>query len=285
MREQIRELIYEVLMEFKEDIGKQCVVLMGLPAAGKSTFINDEAAKYIPGFSGYKVTNSDVQVMAAQHQTATNHYNWLKKNIKSPVDITKFIESSQYVDNNGSIVRIPLTFDWWEVNESKGIKNFYRVFYKPYYATYFDIRDLAQAKEKQLFQTKVVTAGNILIIDTVGSKSAKILERLQKTREHNYTNTIIYLEINVDLALQRDVWRKDHSGRGVGIPVIVNYSKSMDNAYNDYKAEGTKENGVVDRLMHFVWKPAGNSPVKGTWTLTKDDRFSLKRRLKSLKGK
>ena len=285
MRELIRELINEVLNEFKEDIGKRCVVLMGLPAAGKSTFINNEAAKYIPGFSGYKVTNSDIQVMAAQHQTATNHYNWLKKNIKSPTDIIKFIESSQYVDNNGKTIKIPLSYDWWIANEGKGIKNFYNLFYKPFYATYFDIRDLAQAKEKQLFQTKVVTAGNILIIDTVGAKSAKILDRLQKTKEHNYNNTVIYLDIDVDLALQRDAWRKDHSGRSVGIPIIVNYAKSMDNAYNDYKSEGNKDNGVVDRLMHFIWKPAGNSPIKGSWTLIKDDRFSLKRRLKTLKIK
>ena len=285
MRELIRELINEVLLEFKEDIGKQCIVLMGLPAAGKSTFINDDAKKYISGFSGYKVTNSDAQVMAAQYQTATNHFNWLKKNIKSSVDIIKFVESSQYVDNNGTVVKIPLTYDWWQANEGKGIKNFYRLFYKSFYATYFDIRDLAQTKEKQLFQTKVITAGNLLIIDTVGSKSAKILDRLQKTREHNYTNTIIYLEIDVDLALQRDAWRKDHSGRSVGIPIIVNYAKSMDSAYNDYKSEGNKDNGVVDRLMHFQWKPAGNSPIKGAWILKKDDRFSLKRRLQTLKQK
>ena len=285
MRELIRELINEVLLEFKEDIGKQCIVLMGLPAAGKSTFINDDAKKYISGFSGYKVTNSDAQVMAAQYQTATNHFNWLKKNIKSSVDIIKFVESSQYVDNNGTVVKIPLTYDWWQTNEGKGIKNFYRLFYKSFYATYFDIRDLAQTKEKQLFQTKVITAGNLLIIDTVGSKSAKILDRLQKTREHNYTNTIIYLEIDVDLALQRDAWRKDHSGRSVGIPIIVNYAKSMDSAYNDYKSEGNKDNGVVDRLMHFQWKPAGNSPIKGAWILKKDDRFSLKRRLQTLKQK
>ena len=285
MREQIRELIYEVLMEFKEDIGKQCVVLMGLPAAGKSTFINNEAAKYIPGFSGYKVTNSDAQVLAAQYQTATNHFSWMKKNIKSQTDVLKFVESSQYVDNNGKTVKIPLTFEWWQANEGKGIKNYYNTFYKSFYATNFDIRDLAQAKEKQLFQTKMVTAGNILIIDTVGAKSAKILDRLVKTKELNYSNTIIYLEINVDLALQRDAWRQVNSGRGVGIPIIVNYAKSMDNAYNDYKAEGQKDNGVVDRLLHFVWKPAGSSPVKGTWSLKDDKRFSLKRRLKLMKEK
>jgi len=285
MREQIREWIYEVLLEFKEDIGKQCVVLMGLPGAGKSTFINTDAKKYIPGFSGYKVTNSDAQVMAAQYQTAKNHFEWLVKNIRSKNDVLKFVQSSQYVDNNGSNVKMPLTYEWWVANGGKGIKHFYKTFYKPYYATYFDIRDMAKAKEKQLFQTKIMTAGHILIIDTVGAKSGKILDRLQKTRDNNYTNTIIYLEIDPNLALQRDAWRKENQGRSVGVPIIMNYAKEMQNAYNNYNAEGQKDDGVVDRLLHFVWKPSGNSPVKGTWSLKEDKRFSLKRRLKTLKDK
>lgn len=285
MREQIRELIYEILQEFKEDIGKQCIVLMGLPGAGKSTFINKEIKRYIPGFSGYKVTNSDKQVLAAQYQTALNHYNWLRKNIKTKKDIQKFVESSQYVDNDGAKIKIPLTFDWWVANSGKGVKDFYKTFYKPYYATYFDIRDLAKAKEKQLFQTKVVTAGNILIIDTVAAKSEKMLKRLEKTRQNGFSNTIICLHIPPELALQRDAWRKEHRGRSVGVPIITKYAQEMSNAFHNYVAEGQKDDGVVDRLLYFRWEPAGRSPVKGTWALKDDYRFSLKRKLKKLKEK
>jgi hypothetical protein len=285
MRELIRKLIYEVLQEFKEDIGKQCIVLMGLPGAGKSTFINTDIKKYIPGFSGYKVTNSDKQVLAAQYQTAKNHYEWLKKNIKSEKDIQKFVQNSQYVDNDGAKIKIPLTYDWWVANSGKGVKDYYKTFYKTYYATYFDIRDLAKAKEKQLFQTKVVTAGNLLIIDTVGAKSDKMINRLKKTKENGFNNTIICLHVTPELAIQRDAWRKENQGRSVGVPIIVNYAKEMSNAFHNYVAEGQKDDGVVDRLLYFKWEPAGKSPIKGTWIKKNDYRFSLKRKLKKAKEK
>ena len=72
-------MIKSELREFLEDTGKLCVVLMGLPAAGKSTWINNEGSSYIPGFTGYNVTNSDSQVMALQYDTAMLHYQHLLK--------------------------------------------------------------------------------------------------------------------------------------------------------------------------------------------------------------
>jgi predicted kinase len=283
MRKEIRKLIYEVLQEFKEDIGKQCIVLMGLPGAGKSTFINKEISKYIPGFTGYKVTNSDKQVLAAQYETAKTHFNWLAKNVKSQRDIDIFVKESEYKDNDGKQVKIPLTLEWWAKNNGKGLKIFYKTFYKPYYATYFDIRDLAKAKEKDLFKTKIVTAGNLLIIDTVGAKSDKMIKRLEQTKEKGYNNTIICLHVSPELAIQRDAWRKEHEGRSVGVPIIVNYAKEMSNAFHSYIAEGQKDDGVVDRLLYFKWEPAGKSPIKGTWVKKDDYRFELKRKLKKFK--
>lgn len=285
MRELIRELIQEVLLEFKEDIGKQCIVLMGLPGAGKSTFINTEIKRYIPGFSGYKVTNSDAQVLAAQFETAKSHFNWLKKDVKKQKDIDLFVKESEYKDNDGKKVKIPLTFDWWIKNSGKGVKTYYKTFYKPYYATYFDIRDLAKAREKDLFKTKITTAGNILIIDTVAAYPDKMLKRLEKTKEAGYYNTIICLHISSELAIQRDAWRKTHEGRSVGVPIIVKYGQEMSNAFHSYVAEGQKDEGVVDRLLYFKWSPSGNSPVKGTWVKKDDYRFALKRRLKKMKEK
>lgn len=249
-------------------------------ASGKSTFINGEIKKYIPRFSGYKVSNSDSQVMAAQYHYAKSHYEWLLKNIKDKKDVIKFIYDSQYVDNDGKTKKIPLTYNWWVINKDKGMKNFYKVFYKLYYATYFDIRDLAQSKEKQLFNTKIIESGDFLIIDTVAAKFKKIIDRLKITRENNFNNTIIYLDIDAELAVERDAWRKENMGRGVGESVIRNYAKDMSVAYNNYEIEGSKLNGVVDRLMHFIWIPQGDSPIKGKWQLVKDNKYFLRRKKK-----
>jgi hypothetical protein len=175
--------------------------------------------------------------------------------------------------------------EWWITNKGKGLKAFYTTFYKSFYATYFDIRDYAQQKSADMFATKIVTAGNFLVIDTTAAKSSKLIQQLQKTRENGFHNTIIYLDIDPNLSIQRDEWRQKTQGRGVGAGAIFGYAKQMGNAYNVYVSEGKKGDGVVDRLMHFQWKPAGNSPIKGAWILKKDDRFSLKRRLQTLKQK
>ena len=56
--------------EAKADLKRQAVVLMGLPAAGKSTFVENDLSKYIANFKAPKVENSDVQVKRTQRAYA-----------------------------------------------------------------------------------------------------------------------------------------------------------------------------------------------------------------------
>lgn len=282
IRKMIKEEISEQarLNEFKEDLMKQCIVLMGLPAAGKTTFINTEIKKYIPGFSGYTITNSDIQVRAAQYRYGLDQYNWLIKNIKSEDDLKTFIEDSDYMNNDGATVKMPITYTWWDENKDGGIKKFFTTFYKSYYASYFDIRDMAKEKTSNLFDMKIIKSGNVLIIDTVASNPTKIFGMLKKTKADDFHNTIIYLEIPTHLAMQRDDWRKEHQGRGVGESVIDSYAKDMGSAFNQYKKDGEDSDGVVGRLLHFIWHQNGNSPIKGTWQLLKDYKYFLKRKHK-----
>ena len=65
---------FELINEFKADLMKQCIVLMGLPAAGKSTFVNNNITKYVPGFKNFKVVNSDIQVLRFQKETSNIHF-------------------------------------------------------------------------------------------------------------------------------------------------------------------------------------------------------------------
>ncbi len=283
-------MIKSELREFLEDTGKLCVVLMGLPAAGKSTWINNEGSSYIPGFTGYNVTNSDSQVMALQYDTAMLHYQHLLKvapdeERSSERGFGEFVGNSAYTSNRGKIVTFPFDFNWWLQNKDKGSNNFYKLLYKPFYASYFDIRDIAKEYEKDLFQTKVHKAGKLLVIDTVASKPPKILRRLKQTRSEGYHNIIVYLEINPELAVARDKWREKNVGRGVGAKVIENYAKLMSGAYKIYDKEGKKSDGLIDRLMYFKWIPSGNSPIKGVWKKREDNRYSIKRKLNKLRDR
>ena len=249
-------------------------------ASGKSTFINTQLSKYISGFRGYKVTNSDIQVEAFQYKMANFHYLWLLKNVDSQKDLDAFIKDTAYMSNRGKLISIPITWDWWEDNMDNGIKAFYNKFKKLYYATYFDIRDFAKEAEKTLFATKIVSAGNLLVIDTVGGRAKKIFDRLKQAKKEGFHNTIVYLEIDPELCVERDIFREKHFGRGVGRNVIYGYASIMDTAHKEYIQNGKLPTGVVDRLLHFIWKPSGDSPIKGTWNKINDDRFSLKRNLK-----
>ena len=155
LRKLLKEIIKIELREFLEDTGKLCVVLMGLPAAGKSTWINNEAQTYIPGFTGYSVTNSDAQVQALQYDTAMLHYNHLIKEIDSERRFQEFILQTTYTSNRGKQISLPVDYGWWEENKSKGASWYYKQLYKSYYASYFDIRDIAKKYEKDLFNTKI----------------------------------------------------------------------------------------------------------------------------------
>lgn len=272
--------VLDIITEFKEDLKKQCIVLMGLPAAGKSTFINDEVQKYIPNFKGYKVTNSDIQVQAAQYNHAKHHYEWMLGYIKTEKDFQQFVKDTTYINNDGKKVTMPITWEWWQENKDKGLKNYYKTFYKSYYATYFDIRDDAKKKTSELFDLKIKRSGNILVIDTVAAVPSKIFKMLKDSKKEGFHNSIFYLEIDPNISIQRDEWRHKTQGRSVGVKVIENYAKQMTTAWKAYKQEGQKDNGIVDRVFHFVWKSQGDSPIKGSWSLKEDIKYFLKRKLK-----
>lgn len=274
-----------VLNEFKEDLQKQCVMLMGLPAAGKSTFIEQGMSKYIPAMKGYKTTNSDVQLKGLQYNVAKSHFDWLKKNAKTQVDIEKFVRMTRYHNHyKGSITKVPVTLHWWNTHKDQGVKYFYKTFNKDYYATYFDVRDMAISNEKALFDTKIKEAGNLIIIDTTGSNTSKAEARFKTAHKEGFTTTVVYLEIDVDLAIARDDYREKTQGRGVGSKVIEGYAKKMESALKTYIAEGKKEDGYVDRLLHMIWV-GGARPDSGTFNLVKEYKFSLQRRKKALAKK
>ena len=211
--------------------------------------------------------------------------NHLIKEIDSERRFQEFILQTTYTSNRGKQISLPVDYGWWEENKSKGASWYYKQLYKSYYASYFDIRDIAKKYEKDLFNTKIHKAGKLLVIDTVASKPPKILGRLKKTRQQGYHNIIVYLEIQSDLAVARDKWREKNKGRGVGASIIDNYAKNMSSAYKVYKTEGKDDSGLVDRLMYFKWYPAGASPIKGVWKKLEDNRYSIKRKIRKLREK
>jgi len=270
------EAFTQGLAEAKADLKSQAVVLMGLPAAGKSTFVNNELSRYLPNFSAPRVENSDVQVKRTQHAYADDVFKKLKK-AKTAREYEKAVAEIAYPDNDKKFHRIGLSFD--EFSRVKNPGDLFKREYKNFFASWFDMRDVAKARTAAMFKDKVTKSGDGLVIDTVASDPQKILKKLGATKEAGMTNTIFYLEIDPTLSIVRDKYRGATEGRSVGEGVIMNYATQMKGAYDAYVKDLNKPDGVVDRLYHFRWKPAGADPVKGTWTKVAEHKGDIKREL------
>ena len=276
-------LFEDLLAEFMGDLDKQSVVLMGLPAAGKSTFINGgQIGQYVPGFKGYKVVNSDAQLARTQYKAAEMDFKRLNR-VKSQEEWDKLMDDMRYKDNAGNWRMLPI--DWEEFKSIKNFAKYYKRTYKDYYSTYFDMRQIAKWFDAKLFDDKIKKTANILVIDTVAAKPDKLFDRLQKAKEVGFQNSIFYLEINPELSIVRDKYRGETEGRTVGEKVIMDYAKKMGQAFRTYRSECGKKDGIVDRLYHFKWNPQGDSPIKGAWSLEKKYKCDIQRQLANIKSR
>lgn len=268
------------LLEFKGDLKKQVVVMMGLPGAGKSFFIKNEGQKYIPGFKGYKTSNSDIQLRRIQFEKATQDYAALSK-AKSEDEYEKIAKEFWYLGNEGKRHEFPLPFDWFK--QFKNFKEFFRVAFKRYYATYFtQLREIASQRDLKLFDTKIITSGAVLVIDTIGASTGKILDRLKKAKQEDFQVTIIYLEFPIDNSIARDIERGQRKGRTVGMKVIRGYAGRMGGAWKTY-VSAAKSGGDIDRLLHFKWNATGAGLYDGQYRKVFDKRYDVERDIEALK--
>lgn len=274
--QRIRERIKNI-NEFKEDLGKQMVVMMGLPAAGKSTFVSKHLKKYFPKASGFSTTNSDAQVKRLQYETAQGHLETLKKKVNSEKDLERFLKETTFIANDKKERTLPIDYKDLDEIKNMSIKQYFQKFYKPFYAVYFDIRTLAQSNDEELFQTKIYKGSDVVIYDTTAKNYSKVMKRLEQAKKAGFVNTIVYLDVDYKLSITRDIRRGKQKGRTVGASVIKEYAKSMEDAYKEYVKNGKRPDGVVDRLMRFNWVQTGSGPYDGKWRKVEDKRFSLKR--------
>lgn len=268
------------LVEFKGDLKKQCVVMMGLPAAGKSYFIKNEGQKYVAGFKGYKTLNSDVQLKFEQYKKAKADFALLS-GAKSEAEYEEIARDLWYMGNDKKRHEFPIPYDWFR--QFKNFTEFFRVTFKRYYAIYFDqLRLLATATDKKLFKDKIIKSGRILVIDTTGASTEKILKRLEEAKKLDYQVTIIYLEIPIDNSIARDIKRGQSNGRTVGVDVIKGYGARMTGAWVTYQTAAEK-GGPIDRMFHLKWVQTGSGLYDGHFKKVSSRQYDVERDIEALK--
>lgn len=251
---------------FKEDMAPQIILLMGLPAAGKSTFVKKSLSKYynhrIPHVGGFQVLNSDVQLRRMQFERARRDYETLRG--VDPVQWARYAAKMQYQSNDGSAVDFDLTPEEFQ---SLKFKDFWQRMYRPYYATYFGDRAKAKKATDEL-ALKKIAKGDVVIIDSTGADSAKMLGYFEQGGAKGFTCSVVYLEINPDISIARDQYRGATEGRSVGAAVIRGYEPKLKAAYQVYR-----NSPLVDRMLHFRWVPAGpKEVVKGQYKLVNETK-------------
>lgn len=268
------------LDERLSDLGKQAIFLMGLPGAGKSTFINNELPKYIP-IRGFRTTSSDSQVIQLQYETAMSDYNMLLSVSDNEDDFYDALDTLTYVTNTGKQKSVDISYE--EFLSMRNAGEYYNLLRKPYYATYFVIRPKAQAMSKDLLVKKAKIGGEMgLVFDGTAANPDKIKARLERTKSDDYKNTIFFLDIPAEISVQRDIYRGKTHGRTVGSKTIYRYVSQLKNAIDIY-TKNPKYRELIDIIYHFKWIQYGDSPIEGHWELIKKYDFEidkLKRKLR-----
>jgi len=261
---------------FTEDMAPQMILLMGLPAAGKSTFVNTQLTKYyqhrMPHRGAFKVINSDVQLRRFQYERAIDDFKTLKQ-IDDEDEWVKRTASMSYKSNDGAMIDFKLPHD--QFVKMKGADVFWRKMYKSYYATYFGERAKAKKSADELADMKL-GEGDVVIIDSTGVNTSKMLGYFKQGKTTGYTTSIVWLEIDPDYSVARDAYRGETEGRSVGEDVIRSYVPKIASAYKMYLGE----NQLVDRILHFRWQ---GEVVKGQYKLIRDlKRYPRKEKTKKV---
>ncbi len=256
----IRKLLNTVTA-WAEDNAPQCILMMGLPASGKSTFIKSNLAKYynhrMPHVNAYEELNSDRHILKHQFLQARKDYEQLKDTNAEKWDAeTRFMT---YRSNDGQAVSFPLSYE--DFQRYPTFKEYWTAAYKPYYATYFGGRDKAKRDSDALVDKKIKSA-DVLIVDSTGTNFSKMLAFFEKAKAQGFTTSVVFLELPVEYSIARDQYRGATEGRSVGSTVIQSYVPELMPAFQAYLTSD-----IVDRVMHFTWN---GELIKGKYVLKKE---------------
>lgn len=274
----LNEYLYDDIVEWLDDLKPQAMFLMGLPAAGKSTFLKNELHKHY-NVKRFKVNNSDSQVEQLQYEESKKHYAQFLGLLGDNSDFEQYKRDIAYISNDGDIITHPITIDWFDGNKTH--KDFYRDFYKPYYATFFYIRNAAKELNKNILKQKIqnISGGDALLFDGTGANPNKIFKQIKLVKNKGFNVNIIFLDTPVELCILRDAYRGKTQGRTVGKKIIYSYVTRIKESFNLYKQNSTD----IDTIKHFKWIQEGNSPINGVWELVYSNNLGLNRKINNIK--
>jgi hypothetical protein len=262
----------------------QMIFIMGLPASGKSTFINKHLPKYFPSLKQTRTLDSDIQLHKRQKQNAMGFaksiYGVSQEEFDRIVaDTTTAVNTSKAQSQLGINFNISTDWDW--INQHKDMKyndfqaSFLKDFFKKDWAINFEPRPVAKMDYKELMHSKLSPEefegmesfnNNDVVIPITGDNFDKLIKIINEASD-SYVPSVVYLDMPVEVSVAKDEGRRQKEGRGVGRELIESKAPGIEYTWKKLSSGEFKKNCIY-KLLHFEYVPETNG--WGSYKLKKE---------------
>lgn len=256
------------------DSAPQMIFIIGLPASGKSSFINKHLPKYFVSLSQARILDSDIQLHKRQKESAMAFAEYIYdksedefENYKSEI-MNKF-NSSDAQKMLGLNFNITTDYEWVQQNKDLNFNKFKNKFLKDFFskdwAVNFAIRPVAKQDMKELTKQKLspeeferteIFNSNDVVIPMTGDDINK-LRKLISDASKNFAVSVVYLDMPVETSVEKDEGRRQKEGRGVGRKLIEEKDAGIKDTWEYLSKGGFKKEGIY-KLLHFKFVEVPN---------------------------
>ena len=267
------------------DSAPQMIFIMGLPASGKSTFVEKTLPKIFPSVGQVRTLDSDIQLHKRQKESAMN----FAEQIYNANDEESFEQAKrELVDTfNASPaqkmlgIEFKISTDWqWvldhkDMNFGKFKGAFLKDFFSKDWAVNFAVRPVAKEDMKEITNMKLnpeeyegleIFNNNDVAVPIVGDDIDSFQKRIRIASD-KFVVSIVYLDIPTEVSVEKDEGRRRNTGRGVGRKLIESMAEGVDATWKYLSRGGFKQEGVY-KMYHYKYVPVPNA--WGTYKLEKE---------------
>lgn len=258
------------------DSAPQMILIIGLPASGKSTFITMHLPKYFPSIKQTRTLDSDIQLHKRQKESAMAFANAIYSQTEDEFnahkqDVMSTFNSTDAQKMLGFNFNITTDWDWVEQHKHLAAGKFQNQFLKDFFvkdwAVNFAVRPVAIQDMQELtkhklspeeFERTEIFNNNDVVIPMTGDNKAKITKLIQDASD-KFAVSVVYLDMPMEVSVEKDEGRRKKSGRGVGRELIEMKDEGIKATWDYLSKGGFKKEGIY-KLLHFKYVP-----VPGAW--------------------
>lgn len=263
--------IYQI-NEHLIDSAPQMIFIMGLPAAGKSTFINKTLPKYFSNIGQPRTLDSDIQLHKRQKESAIR---FAEEIYNAETEEEFELAKSKIIDTFNSTkaqsmlgINFKISTDWQWVQNHKDLSfgkfkgDFIKDFFSKDWAVNFAVRPIAKQDMKELTKMKLSPEelngmetfnNNDVVIPITGDDITKIQKYVRDSSE-NFAVSIVYLDMPIEISVEKDEGRRQNTGRGVGRQLIEEKAIGIEETWKYLSRGGFKNEGIY-KMYHFKYVP------------------------------